>query len=217
MMTKIFTNEMNDFLRENAKGITSAELMERINKKFRTKFTKTQIKNWKSNHNCPSGVEGLGRFKAGQSPWNKGLKMTDEVKEKIKATKTIFEKGHVPHQTLPLGTERYDKDGYVEIKVTASLYESAGNRGKCSTFDTKWIGKHKKLWIDFYGDKIPKKHKIIFLDKNKYNFSIENLACVSNREHVVMCKKHRYTENAELTQVGKTLTELEFKLKEVSK
>lgn len=215
MMTKIFTNEMNDFLRENAKGITSAELTERINKKFGTEFTKIQIKNWKSNHNCPSGLEGLGRFKIGNSAWNKGKKMPDWIKEKIRATKTTFEKGNVPHQTLPLGTERYDKNGYIEIKVTASLYESAGSRRKCSTFDTKWIGKHKKLWIDYYGDNIPPKSKIIFLDKNKYNFDINNLACISNRQHVIMCKKRRYTENAQLTQVGKTLTELEFKLREI--
>ncbi len=212
-MTKIFTNEMNDFLRKNVKGITSAELMERINKKFGTEFTKTQIKNWKSNHNCPSGVEGLGRFKAGQAAWNKGLKMTDEVKEKIKATKTMFEKGHIPHQTLPLGTERKDKNGYIEVKVKFSEYLTAGTRGKCSTFDTVWIKKHRKIWIDHYGDNIPTKSKIIFLDKNKYNFDINNLACVTNREHATMCKKHRYTENAKLTKIGKTLTELENLIK----
>lgn len=216
-MTKIFTKEMKEFLIENVKGITSQELTDRINEKFNTAFTKEQVRNWKSREKQPSGIEGCGRFKAGHTPHNKGKKAPEWVKEKIKKTKTMFEKGNVPHQTLPLGTERYDKDGYIEVKVTASLYESAGNRGRCSTFDTKWIGKHKKIWIDFYGDKIPEKHKIIFLDKNKYNFSIENLACVSNREHAVMCKKRRYTENAELTQVGKTLTELEFKLREIKR
>lgn len=213
-MVKIFTNEMNDFLSKNVKGITATELAERINKEFGTEFTKKQMQNWRSNHGCPSGVEGLGRFKAGHPPWNKGLKLSVEVKEKIKATKTMFEKGHAPHQTLPLGTTRKDKDGYIEIKVTASLYESAGHRGKHSTFDTKWIGKHQKVWIDYYGDNIPPKSKIIFLDKNKYNFDIANLACISNRQHATMCKKHRYTENAELTKVGQTLTALENLIKD---
>lgn len=213
-MVKIFTDEMVKFLKENIVGKTSIETTNLLNEKFGTQFTDSQIKNFKCRNKIPSELGGsFGRFKSGMTPWNKGKKMPDEVKEKIKKTKTMFEVGHVPHQTLPLGTERYDKDGYIEVKVKASDYETAGNRGKCSRFDTKWIGKHKKVWIDNFGDTIPPQHKIIFLDKNKYNFDVSNLACISNGQHAVMCKKQRYTEFSEVTSANLLLTELEKKVK----
>lgn len=212
-MVKIFTNEMLDFVKENTKGITTAELTQMVNEKFNTNFTKKQIQNCKGNHRLPSGVMGLGQFKPGHSTWNKGLKMSDETKRKIAESKTMFTVGHVPHQTLPLGTERKDKNGYIGVKVKFSEYSTAGNRGKCSTFDTVWIGKQKKVWIDHYGDNIPPRSKIIFLDKNKYNFDINNLACVSNSHHAVMCRKGRYTEFKEVTEAGKLLTELEQTIK----
>ena len=91
-MTKIFTKEMKEFLKENVKGITSQELTDRINKKFNTAFTKGQIKNWKSREKQPSGIEGCG-FKAGHTPHNKGKKTPEWVKEKIKAA---LEKYNLP-------------------------------------------------------------------------------------------------------------------------
>ena len=213
-MVKIFTNEMVEFIKENVVGTPPAELLEKLNNKFNTQFSKTQLKNFYARNKLSSGLSpNIGYFKKGSVPHNKGKKMPDWVKEKIKQTKTQFEKGHVPQQTLPLGTETKDKNGYIEVKVTANKYESAGNRGKCSKFDTKWIGKHKKVWIDENGDNIPPRHKIIFLDKNKYNFDITNLACVSNGKHAILCKKHRYSENPEITATNITLTELEQKLK----
>lgn len=207
-MVKIFTDEMIEFVKENTKGISTAELMRRVNERFNTNFTLRQIKNCKANHRLPSGVEGLGQFKPGHSSWNKGLKMSEETKEKIKATKTMFDKGHLPVQTLPLYTERKMKGGYIEIKVSGDKYRSASGRGQVVSEDTKWIPKQQKVWIDHYGD-IPPKHKIIFLDKNKLNFDIDNLACVSMRMHATMCRKGRYTEFKEVTQAGKLLTELE--------
>ena len=127
-MTKIFTKEMKNFLKENVRGITSQELTDRINKKFNTAFTNRQIKNWKSREKQPSGIEGCGRFKAGHVPHNKGKKTPERVKEKIKATKTMFQKGNVPHQTLPLGTERYDKNGYIKEDTIEQLYCPDCNR-----------------------------------------------------------------------------------------
>ncbi|MBR5202364.1 MAG: HNH endonuclease [Clostridia bacterium] len=212
-MAKIFTQEMIEFVRSNTKDRTTLELTNLINERFNTQFTVKQVHNCKSNHSLPSGMGNYTQFKQGQKAWNKGLKMSEETKAKIRATKTMFEVGHVPHQTLPLGTERKNKEGYIEIKVQFSKYSTAGGRGKCSTFDTFWIGKHKKIWIDTYGNNIPPKHKIIFLDKNKYNFDINNLACVSNAQHAIMCRKGRYTEFAEVTKCNKTLTELEQAIK----
>ena len=190
-----YTDEIKNFILKNYKGIGNEELKNLINKKFDTNLTTSQIKNYKANHKLNSGL--TGHFSKGRVPPNKGKKMPLKQYEKCK--NTMFKKGHVPLNHRPVGSKRVDKDGYWQIKVAEP---------------NKWKPMNVYIYEKYYG-KIPKGYKVIFLDQNKYNFSIENLACVSNREHVVMCKKRRYTENAELTQVGKTLTKLEFKLREI--
>lgn len=190
-----YTDEIKNFILKNYKGIGNEELKNLINKKFNTNLTTSQIKSYKANHKLNSGL--TGHFYKGRVPHNKGKKMPLKQYEKCK--NTMFKKGNVPQNHRPVGSERVGKDGYMQIKVAEP---------------NKWQQKNVYIYEKHYG-KIPKGYKVIFLDQNKYNFSIENLACVSNREHAVMCKKRRYTENAELTQVGKTLTELEFKLKEI--
>ena len=58
------------------------------------------------------------------------------------------------------------QDGYVVVKVS--------REGKKRE---RWIPKQRYVWEQYYG-KIPPRHRVIFLDENRNNFDINNLACV---------------------------------------
>lgn len=53
------------------------------------------------------------RFSKGHIPQNKGKRMSPEVYEKVKGT--MFKKGQDPINHRPVGSERVNVDGYVEI------------------------------------------------------------------------------------------------------
>ena len=164
--------------------------------------------------------------KKGQKAWNKGLKMSEEYRRKCserqkgkipankgkKASEELRKKMSLAHRgkisrQKTLYSERIGKDGYIAIKVYHKDYTTAysKNIAKCGT---KWIAKHHKIWIDNYGDNIPKGSKIVFLDKNKYNFDINNLQLISNQEQVIMNRWLKYSNNPEITKVKLTLSKL---------
>lgn len=90
-----------------------------------------------------------------------------------------------------IGSEWVRKDGMVLIKVSPS----------------KWIYKQRKVWIDHYGE-IPKNHFIIFLDGNRSNYDISNLACVTSREASLIANLKMTYDNKELTKAGIQIAKL---------
>lgn len=194
---KLFPDEIKEFILQNYKGIGNIELKDLINNKFGTCFTTEQMKNYKSRHKLDSGLNG--QFVKGQIPPNKGKKMSPEMYEKCKAT--MFKKGHTPDNHRPVGSERVGKDGYLQIKVAEP---------------NKWQQKNVYIYEQHYG-KVPKGHKVVFLDQNSRNFDISNLALVSNGEMLKLNQYHRLSENAEVSKVNITLTKLERKIRERKK
>lgn len=188
-MTK-YSEEIKLFILQNYKGIGNEALKNLINNAFNTEFTTEQIKRYKANHKLNSGL--TGHFVKGHVPQNKGKKMSEEIYKKCAAT--MFKKGNVPGNHKPIGSERAGKDGYIQIKVAEP---------------NKWQQKNVYIYEQFYGIKIPKGHKVIFLDQNKYNFDISNLALVQNSEHLIMCSKNRFSKNKEITKTFLSLSKLE--------
>ena len=192
-----YTDEIKNFILKNCKGIGNEELKNLINKEFNTNLTISQIKTYKANHKLNSGL--TGQFVKGQIPPNKGKKMSPEMYEICKAT--MFKKGNVPQNHRPVGSERIGKDGYLQIKVVEP---------------NKWQQKNVYVYEQHYG-KVPKGHKVVFLDKDSRNFDINNLALVSNGEMLKLNQYHRLSENAEVSKVNITLTKLERKIRERKK
>jgi len=76
-----------------------------------------------------NGISGYKyRFKKGQIPPNKGLPMSDALREKVKHT--WFPKGYEPPNTKYDGYERISKDGYREVRVSKG----------------KFVALHRKNW-----------------------------------------------------------------------
>lgn len=128
-----------------------------------------------------------GQWAKGSIPWNKGLK--GWYPEGVQ--KNWFKKGNKVWKERPLYSERYDKDGYVIIKIG----------------EKKWKRKHIWIWEKEYGE-VPKGHIIIFRDNDKYNFDISNLKCISRAVNAVLNKNkwHMYKNEAKDTMI--TLAEL---------
>lgn len=129
-----------------------------------------------------------GRFKKGMTPANKGKPMPAATRAKLT---TCFKKGNIPHNSLPVGSERTDTDGYLFVKIA---------------MPDVWIAKHH---MEF--EEVPDGHKVIFLDGNKRNFNKENLMVVSNAEHMGRNTIHRYP--LELQNALRTLSKLNKRLK----
>lgn len=190
----IFSDEIKEFILQNYKGIGNEELKDLINKNFGTSFTTEQIKRYKQRKKLDSGLTGY--FPKGNVPQNKGKKMSPEIYEKCKAT--MFKKGQAPVNHRPVGSERVSKDGYLQIKVAEP---------------DKWQQKNVYIYEQHYG-KIPKGHKVIFLDGNNRNFDINNLALVSNSVMMRLNHNHRISKNPEITTTNITLTKLENVIRE---
>ena len=74
------------------------------------------------------------RFKKGHVSHNKGKKMPAEVY--ARCAPTMFKKGNVTHNYKPVGSERVNVDGYVEVKVADP---------------GKWRLKHRVIWEEAHG------------------------------------------------------------------
>lgn len=116
------------------------------------------------------------RFPPKMPGWNKGMKLKDymspESYERVKTTH--FKKGIVPHNWLPIGSERITIDGYIEIKVRDL------NKGKSTE---NYELKHRWIFEKEHG-LIPDNMNIIFKDNNRQNCNIENLELISKSENL---------------------------------
>ncbi len=178
-----YSDEENYFIIQNAKGISCKELTKRFNKKFKTNVSENSIKIKKSKLGVKSGI--VTKFEKGQIPFNKGMKGYMKPEQYEKCKKTMFKKGHIPHNLKPVGSERKNKKCGMLVKSKEGF----------------WTTKSRYIYEQKYG-KIPDGYKIIFADRNINNFDLDNLVLVSNAEAMIMSNKQLFKENKELTKTG---------------
>ena len=184
-----YSEEQKKFIIDNYYGKYSKELADIFNKQFNTNITAKEIKNYRENHKLNSGL--TGRFEKGHVTHNKGKKQTEYMsKEAIEKTKaTRFKKGNIPQNRREIWEERISKDGYLYIKV----------RDGC--LNDNWELKHRYIYKQHYGE-IPNGYNVMFADKNKRNFDIDNLILVSKSEDLIMNNNKLLFSNKELTKTG---------------
>lgn len=106
------------------------------------------------------------RFTKELVPVNKGKRMSPEVYAKV--APTMFKPGHPSNNRRPVGSERVNADGYIEIKVAEP---------------NKWKCKHRVVWEDHNGH-IPRGFNIQFKDGNPLNVRLDNLYIISRAEQL---------------------------------
>lgn len=194
---RLLTPEQEEFVRKHAKGLYNQELADLVNKTFGTSFTARQLGTWKTNHGVSSGLTGY--FEKGQKPWNKGLKGLNTGGEA-----GWFKKGHRPINYKPVGSERVDsKDGYVLVKVQDE-----------GSWQERWRLKHVVMWEKHHG-KLPKDHVLVFLNQDKLNITLDNLAMITRSELAIMNKYNLFSTNPEITKAGITLARLMLRTSEI--
>lgn len=186
-----YTREQKRFLEKSTWGLTTAELTEKFNKHFGLSLEINQIRAFKKNHKLKSGI--LGTFKPGNIPFNKGKKGQGGWEP------THFKKGHLPHNWVPIGSERVNTDGYVDIKV------ADGEKQK------NWKGKHIVIWEKHNGP-VPKGHVVIFGDRDNRNFDPYNLILVSRKQLVRLNQNNLIQNDAELTKTAILITDIKHKM-----
>ena len=188
-----WSEEEKEYLKNIVKGHTYKEITVLMNEKFEYQFAEGQIKGALNRYKLQTGLNG--NFKKGSTPWNKGLKGY------MGANKTSFKKGTIPPQYRPVGSERINKEGYLEVKIADP---------------NKWELKHRYIYKKHYGD-IPKGHNVIFADTDKTNFNIDNLILVSKSEMLILNRNKLIYEDNELTKIGVNIAKVMDKVKKISK
>lgn len=132
---------------------------------------RNKIKNlgWKKTNRVNSSC-----FKKGQTPHNKGRKMTEwcsaEGIEKLK--QTMFHGGHESVDLRPIGFENTDHYGYVYVRVSDTFGDYRD-----------WKRKQRVVWESHHGP-VPVGMGVTFKDGDKSNFDISNLELKSPSEQM---------------------------------
>lgn len=103
----------------------------------------------------------------------------------------------------PLGSEVTTLQGFTFVKV-------ANKNG--GGFYKNWETKQRVLWRQRHGE-IPPKHMIVFLNRDRTDFSEENLFCVSPAINAIMVRNGWYSTDRDVTLTAIKYCELHFALK----
>lgn len=194
--TELYPEEIKDFIENNHKGIGPKKMTALLNERFNKNFKFEQIRAYYKNHKLNSGLDG--RFRKGQKPVNsiaKGQRLS---------VATEFKKGQRPANWVPIGSERVNGDGYVDVKV------ADGKKQK------NWKGKHILIWEEHNGP-VPDGHVVIFGDGNNRNFDIKNLILVSRSQLATLNKKKLIQNDADLTRTAVIMADLYQKISQRKK
>lgn len=221
-----YTKEEIEYLRKigGMTGRTNKEITEMFNEKFNQNRTINSIIQAKYRNNIKTYTrvytkEQLDYLKE-ITPSRSHEEITDLFNEKFKDNRTKesiksvlqekgiktgsrgwFEEGTVPKNTLPVGTEIGREDGYIYVKIK---------------HPNTWKAKHHIIWEKKNGA-IPENHVILFGDRNRENFDINNLILVSKAQVLQLNRLDLIKEDADLTRTGIIIADLHQKISEKRK
>ena len=119
-----------------------------------------------------------------------------------------FKKGPKEFNSLPIGSERkVGRETFIKID---DKYIEGVAPNKAS--NSNWKRKQDVVWEKKHGKK-PKEGLIVFLDKDRNNFNIDNLYCTTRAINFMMAKNKWYNKNPEITLTALKWCELFYALK----
>ena len=198
---KFYTEDELAFLRDYAPGHSRKECHAEFNRRFpdRQRSLGSVVACMK-NHDFKTGRDG--HFQKGRKsvPWNKGKKMTPE--HRAKCERSFFGSENKPPKTEPVGTEKRLSDGYIWVKI-----DDKPNAKK----QVNWRQKQRLVWEQHNGP-VPEGMFVTFLDGNRENFAIENLALITRAEHARLNQSGLRSEDPEITAAALQLAKLATKI-----
>lgn len=112
-------------------------------------------------------------------------------------------------EDYPIGTERTLSTGWTYVKIG-----DVPQAGQCISASVNWKLKHYLIYEEAYGE-IPPNHKVVFIDQDKTNFSLSNLACISEREQLLLTKSGWINGNTQVFFAGLAWVRLRLALIDV--
>ena len=201
MSRHVWSEEEIKFLKEIYPYYPNREIAKILKDKFGIAVTDKQLANARNNNGLPKKViPNSGIYKKGKVAWNKGKKMPEETKAKVK--KTWFKKGRIPENHKPVGSTRVTVDGYKEIKIAEP---------------NKWALYHRHLWEKTHGKKLSKNEVVIFADGDKSNFDIDNLVKVNRANLLYLNNNKLIFDDPELTKTGVNVSKVAEKINELER
>lgn len=100
----------------------------------------------------------------------------------------------------PIGTESIAHGEYLSLKVG----------------DGEWEFKHRALYKQYYGE-IPEGYVVVFANKDRTDFSKENLIAVDKNKLKIMNKYNLLKEDIEATKTGTIIADIIIKTQELKK
>lgn len=193
-----YSDEQVGYIRENITGRSFKELTAMFNARFGMDLKVSAVISFADRNGLHNGRDSRfnkgyapTQFKKGHVPFNKGTKGISYSGMET----TQFKKGNKPANWVPLGSERITKDDYIQIKVQDGKLQK------------NWRGKHILVWEEHNGP-LPKGHVIVFGDKDKRNFDLENLILVSRKQLVRLNQHNLIQGNANLTRTGVIIADI---------
>jgi hypothetical protein len=201
-----FTWEEDLFLKEYFEGKTLRQLALALGRDMgsvsgRCRFLGLRLSDELKKQRLSISIKNLtgikSRFEKGHRPWNTGTK----GKGICKPNKGNFKKGNIPHNTRFDGATRFSKEGYIEVRISLK----------------KWKFLHRIIWEKNCGP-IPMGMIVVFKDKNRLNFDINNLEAITREENMLRNTMHNYPEEIQKVirlrgqlkrTINKTLKQLE--------
>jgi hypothetical protein len=188
---KMFTDEQETYLKSIVSGRMTDEIAALVNEKYNLQVTPNQIRSWKQRNAISSGVDAC--FKPGQQAWNKGI----PFKSGGRSHETWFKTGQPPINWKPVGSERVNVEGYLEVKTT-----KPGN----------WELKHRVVYREHFGE-IPEGHAVVFNNRDRTDCRPENLLLVSRAQLAVLNKRGLLQGDAELNKTAVLIADVIMAMK----
>lgn len=122
------------------------------------------------------------RFAKGHATWNKGMRRPGWAPGRMKTTQFRAGERHGRAQDIhkPIGAERLTKNGYLQRKVNEDL-----------PFNRRWRLVHVLVWEASHGP-VPKGHAVVFVNGDKRDIRLENLALITRAELMRRNTVHNY-------------------------
>jgi hypothetical protein len=181
-----FSQKEDLFLLQNYKTIPAKRMSKILN---RTEGTARQRMKLLGIVVPPEIIEKFKResqYKKGREPENKGKKWKEFMSKAgmRNSKKTQFKKGTRPPNWKPVGFERINKDGYIEVKVGEGMHQ--------------FRHKHRIVYEKHYG-KIPRGMIVRFKDGNKQNLKPSNLILITRGANMKSNSLHNYPKEISTT------------------
>ena len=201
-MNRKYNEEHVAFIAANIPNRPFKELTEMFNERFGMTLRVSTMISLADRHGLHNGRDARltgghkpTQFKKGCVPANKGKKGFSYPGMKA----TQYKKGHKPANWMPMGSERVNGDGYIDVKIQDGKLQK------------NWKGKHLIVWEEANGP-VPKGHAVIFADGNRLNAVLENLILVSRGKLAVMNKRGLIAQDADLTKTGAIIADVYLKI-----